>query len=272
MNDRVMLICPLCGQPLKGTEKSFVCKNHHSFDVARQGYLHLLPVQNKHSLSPGDAKEMLAARRRFLDTGKYRPICQSVCEAVRHYTSVPNPLLVDIGCGEGYYTAAFERECGADCVGIDIAKDGVRMSCARSKQAAWIVATASHIPVADHSVDVVTAMFSLLLQEEYARILKKGGCVVEVTVGSQHLIELKEIIYDEVFEQHKHPEKCGKHFIETECVRHTYTTVLNNAQLKDILLMTPHFWRIHQERRAMLEQTDRLELTVDYWVRVLRAV
>lgn len=264
------LICPICGAGLEQNGKSLVCENHHGFDIARQGYIHLLPVQQKHSLSPGDTKEMLEARRRFLNAGKYQPICESVINAIRKYAPCAHPVLVDIGCGEGYYTSAFEQNCGAKCIGIDIAKDGAKMSCARSKNAVWLVATASQLPIADHSADIVTAMFSLLLQEEYARILKSGGCVVEVTVGSQHLIELKSIIYEEVFQQDKHPEPCGDCFDEVECTEYQYNITLDNDELKNLLLMTPHFWRIRQERREQLENTERLALTIHYWVRVLK--
>lgn len=270
MNNNFNLICPICSSSLTENNKSLVCENRHSFDIARQGYINLLPVQNKHSLNPGDTKEMLIARRNFLDGNKYLPICQSVVDAIKKYIAVPSPILVDIGCGEGYYTSAFERECNARCIGIDISKDGVKMACSRSKNAVWLVATASQLPIADNSADIVTAMFSLLMQDEYARILKKGGYVIEVTVGTNHLIELKEIIYDEIFEQHKHPSKCNEKFDEIVCEEHSNKISLDNFELKNLLLMTPHFWRIHKEKREKLEALEYLALTVDYWVRVLR--
>ncbi len=258
--------------PLGENGKSLVCKNSHSFDIARQGYINLLPVQNKHSLNPGDTKEMLLARRNFLNTGKYMPISQDVINAIKRFSAVQSPVLIDIGCGEGYYTSAFERECGADCIGIDISKDGVKMACSRSKNSVWLVATASQIPIENNSVDIVTAMFSLLLEEEYARILKKGGCIIEVTVGTKHLIELKEIIYDEIFEQHKHPSKCGTDFKEVMCKEYSNKILLNNTELKNLLMMTPHFWRIHKERREKLENIPELEVSVNYWVRVLKKI
>lgn len=264
------LICPICRAGLEQDGKSLVCENRHRFDIARQGYINLLPVQNKHSLSPGDTREMLEARRNFLNIGKYQPICDSVIRCIRQYSPCENPVLIDIGCGEGYYTSAFENYCNAKCIGIDISKDGAKMSCSRSKNTVWLVATASQLPVADCSADIVTAMFSLLLQEEYARTLKSGGCVIEVTVGSKHLIELKSIIYEEVFKQYKHPEPCGDDFDEIECQEYEYQITLDSAELKNLLLMTPHFWRIHKERRQQLENTDRLHVTVNYWVRVLK--
>ena len=56
------LICPLCGNPLIQQERAWVCENRHSFDIARQGYVNLLPVQQKRSLQPGDTKEQVASK------------------------------------------------------------------------------------------------------------------------------------------------------------------------------------------------------------------
>ena len=270
MREGVRLICPVCGSELTEEDKRLVCaKKGHSFDKARQGYVNLLPVQNKHSLNPGDTKEMLAARRRFLDTGSYEPICTATADMIKKYSPSAAPVLADVGCGEGYYTAFFRKYCNASCIGIDISKDGARMACSRDRDILWLVATASHLPLCSGSADVLCAMFSLFLPDEYARVLKKGGCVTEVTVGSEHLTELKSIIYDEVFEQHKQFTPCGEAFYEAECIERRFSLTLDNGRLRDLLLMTPHFWRIKKERREQLENTEKLTLTVHYRVRVL---
>lgn len=266
--NNIPLLCTVCRGELHRLEKSFVCEKGHSFDIARQGYVNLLPVQSKHSLNPGDTKEMLLARRSFLDGGHYLPICREVISALKKYC-INEPALIDVGCGEGYYTYLIHKSLGGECIGVDISKDGARMACARSRDILWLVATASSLPVADGSADALTAMFSLLMPEEYHRVLKKGGCIVEVTVGSEHLKELKEIIYDEVFEQHKHPAPCGEGFKEAECTEHRFSITLDNPQLRELLNMTPHFWRIHRQRREQLESTSGLTLTVHFWLRVL---
>lgn len=263
------LICPLCGEPLHVSGGSLLCPVRHTYDIARQGYVNLLPVQQKHSLAPGDTPEMLAARRAFLNEGLYAPICSDVTEAIRQYAP-DMKMLVDIGCGEGYYTAAFGRQFpDANVIGADIAKTAVKMACSRSKAITWITATASHLPIADHSTDVITAMFSLVCEEEFARILRDGGIVVEVTAGTNHLIELKHIIYDDVFEQHKRPKPPQNFLREIACTLHTFPLTLNNVQLVHLLQMTPHTLRVKPEKRAQLESTQQLTLTVEYFVRVM---
>ena len=96
--------CPLCHAPLSRSDNHYSCPQRHQFDLAKEGYVNLLPVQFKRSRDPGDSAEMMQARRAFLDAGHYRPLRDAIAERLRHYA--PTDLL-DIGCGEGYYTHAF---------------------------------------------------------------------------------------------------------------------------------------------------------------------
>ena len=272
LNNNVKMICPICGKPLTKNEKSYSCVKRHSFDLAKQGYVNLLPVQNKKSLHPGDTKEMLMARREFLNSGIYMPICNAVTKkSAELMRGIENPQIVDIGCGEGYYTTAIKNAVGdCSCMGIDISKDAVRMACSRSKDIVWAVATSGCLPVEDNSTQLITAMFSLISKDEYTRILQKGGYIIEVIAGNNHLIELKHIIYDEVYKQDKKPAYVSDKFKEISTQEQEFSFTLDNAQLKNLLMMTPHLWRIKKENREKLEQTTSLTLTAHYWIRVLK--
>ena len=266
------LICPICGDALTRRGGSLVCPQNHTYDIARQGYVNLLPVQQKHSLAPGDTPEMLASRRTFLEAGFYSPILDDVTAELKRLEQSAGGLsaMADIGCGEGYYTAGFLRQFpSARIIGADISKAAVRMAASRTKEISWITATASHLPVADDSIDAVTAMFSLLCEEEFARILRPGGRVIEVTAGTNHLIELKQIIYDSVFEQHKHPKPVGEFLREVSCECRSFRFSVSGGMLGHLLRMTPHTMRIRPENRARLEATPSLALTAEYFVRVL---
>ncbi len=269
MNGGIKLICPICSGRLERIENSYVCPERHSFDIARQGYVNLLPVQNKHSRSPGDTKSMLMARREFLNSGFYEPVCSDIAGLVNKYKPSEYPAAVDVGCGEGYYTEKIAGLCNAEMAGVDIAKEAAKMSCSRSRDILWLVATGSHIPIEDKSVDVITAVFSLFMNDEYARLLKNGGIVVEVSAGSDHLKELKSIIYDEVFPQNKKQSDFSDNFsLLCEYDRRFEITLIQN-QLKALLAMTPHIHRINREQSERLEALDSLELTVNYKIRVL---
>lgn len=98
--------CSLCHQPLSLHDACYRCVGQHSFDLAKDGYVNLLPVQFKHSKDPGDALLMMAVRCAFLDAGHYQPLRDRVIAAVAALTPEPGLRWLDIGCGEGYYIAA----------------------------------------------------------------------------------------------------------------------------------------------------------------------
>ncbi len=49
-----LFCCPLCAAPLEREAGVCRCPKGHSFDLAREGYVHLLPPNRKHSALPGD--------------------------------------------------------------------------------------------------------------------------------------------------------------------------------------------------------------------------
>ena len=106
MNGPSLFRCPLCGSPLTQEERGCICPARHSFDRAAAGYVHLLPPNRMHSKAPGDDREMVAARAAFLERGYYAPLRQALEELVLEASAhLEGPVLLDSGCGEGYYTA-----------------------------------------------------------------------------------------------------------------------------------------------------------------------
>lgn len=101
-------------------------------------------MQFKRSRDPGDSAEMMQARRAFLDAGHYRPLRDAIAERLRHYA--PTDLL-DIGCGEGYYTHAFAAIASRSW-GLDVSKPAIRAAAKRYPQVnfAWPPASACHFP------------------------------------------------------------------------------------------------------------------------------
>ncbi len=201
------LACPLDGDPLERQDGAWRCPAGHSFDIARQGYVHLLPVQNKRSRDPGDSKEMVAARRRFLEAGHYRPIAEAVSRAVLAGAPAGGTLrCLDAGCGEGFYlrelaSVATESEKAQgeaptlSLLGVDISKWAVLAAAKREKAATWVVGTNAHLPVQAQSLDRVLCLFGFPVYPEFARVLKPGGELLLVEAGPDHLRELREIIY-----------------------------------------------------------------------------
>ena len=251
------LLCPICGAPLAKGEKALVCPSHHSFDIARQGYVNLLPVQQKHSQDPGDTREQVLSRRAFLDTGTYAPILEALIEAAREYGA--SGELLDVGCGEGYYCAGLSQALGLPLTGVDISKEAVRAAAARYKGPNWLCATAAHLPVGDETVGLLTSLFALTLPEEFLRVLRPGGLYIQVVAAEDHLLGLKRIIYDRLTHKEKHTtqELPGLTRLHSQHIAFDFT--LTKEQIPWLFAMTPHLFRIGKAGAARLAQAQTLE-------------
>ena len=248
------LLCPLCAEVLNKTEHTFLCPNRHSFDIARQGYVNLLPVQQKRSLQPGDTKEQVQSRRSFLDGGFYAPIAHALCDLAK---DCKGPIL-DVGCGEGYYSSRLQETMGTELIGLDISKEAVRFAAGRYKNALWLCASAARLPVPDHSMGLVTSLFALTMPEEFRRVLRPDGAYIQVLAAEDHLMGLKSIIYPEVKHKEKDsvPEIPGFRLVESRALRFDFTVA--GEQVQNLLSMTPHVYRISKEGAQRLRQTQTL--------------
>ena len=249
-------ICPICGKELNKAEQSYLCENRHSFDVARQGYVNLLTVQQKHSLNPGDTRQQVLSRRAFLEAGYYAPIAQALIETAKEL-HISGPIL-DIGCGEGYYSAQLAEALSAELFGFDISKEAVRCAAAKYKNANWFCATAAHIPVESKSAGLLTSLFALTLPEEFRRVLKEDGYYFQVLAAQDHLLGLKSIIYPELKFKEKDsvPELPGFELVKSLPIRFSFT--VEGDQIQNLFSMTPHVFRISKAGAEALAKTETL--------------
>lgn len=262
------LACPLDGGALRREGGSWRCAAGHAFDIAAQGYANLLPVQRKRSRDPGDSKEMVAARRRFLEAGHYRPIADAVAQALR--AGLPpgaDAACLDAGCGEGYYLrrlAAAAGDARLALLGIDISKWAVLAAAKTERRIAWVVGSNARLPVLDASLDRVLCMFGFPVYAEFARVLRSGGELLQVDAGLDHLRELREIIYPELKPKRTEsaPVPAGFAHLGDEALRYRIA-LAEPAAIADLLAMTPHLHRASAEGRAKAAALSALELTID---------
>ena len=262
------LACPLDGGPLRRHGTSWRCDAGHCFDLAAQGYTNLLPVQQKRSRDPGDSKEMVAARRRYLNAGFYQPIAALVSRTVlANLPAGRAAACLDAGCGEGYYlrelAAAGDGQCLA-LLGLDISKWAVLAAAKQDKRPNWVVGSNAKLPVLPATLDRVLCMFGFPVYAEFARVLRPGGELLQVDAGPDHLRELREIIYPTLKpERAAEPlSPAGFSVLPAESLR--YTVTLGGAeQIGDLLTMTPHLYRASAEGRAKAAALTALSLTVD---------
>ncbi len=263
-----VLMCPVCRQALNLVANSWQCEKGHHYDVAKQGYVNLHVVQHKHSKTPGDTPESVLARREFLQAGFYQPLQQVMVELLQQLK--PKAVL-DIGCGEGYYTHAMQPWT-KHCVGVDIAKTAVQRAAKLNSKIVWVVGTGAILPVQDHSIDVCTSLFSPIPQQEITRVLKDEGYLIIATPAPRHLYALREALFEQVklHEPQKFVEQLNAEFE----VKHEQLVEaplsLDQQALKNLIAMTPYAYKANPERRKAIEQQQYFAVTAAFQIYVFQ--
>lgn len=268
-----MLICPHCAMPLIRRNDVFCCNNGHSFDIASSGYCNLL-TGSKPGEFVGDNKEMVSARRRFLDSGAYENLQNEVCVRVlklaeNNLTENNSIRIIDAGCGEGYYTRAVASSlsrCGLkfQMVGVDISKAATQYAAKRDKLTQYITASSYHLPIASSSADIVLSLFAPTPSDEFLRVLKQDGKVLIVAPGAEHLWELKKAIYDEPYKNQE-----DKHVLPGFTLIHRQklsykVTIADPENIQALFSMTPYIHRTGKEGMERLCSLKEIDLTLSF--------
>jgi len=263
--------CPLCFQPLALTNQQWRCPANHQFDNAKEGYVNLMPVQHKRSKQPGDSPEMMLSRRAFLDAGHYQPLRDRLADLLDDTLPDTTETLLDIGCGEGYYTTALAERLSQrrkmNVFGLDVAKVAVRYAAKRYHNASFCVASSHRLPFADNSLDAVVRIYAPCKAQELYRAIHPGGVVLTVAPGPRHLYQLKGLIYQDVQLHVELDEQLeGFECVSTETL--AYDMRLSGAEAFDLLQMTPFAWRATEEVMANLKSQSAFECETDFVIRL----
>ena len=267
-------ICPVCGEKLIRTDKSLVCGKNHCFDKAKSGYVNLLMSQKSHGRNHGDDKLMVSARRDFLNTGLYAPLCDEICGAADKYAE-NGAAIFDAGCGECYYTAAVEKrllESGkyADILGIDISKDALAAGSKRSKTLKLAVASVYKLPIGDGSCDMLFSIFSPFALEEFQRVMKSGGVLIRAIPLENHLFGLKAAVYDNPYKNEVEPlEIDGFELIENRIVERNIR-LSSSADIMNLFSMTPYYYKTGEKDQSKLKALNELDTEISFSVLVYR--
>lgn len=266
----VELICPVCRargieSPLRREKNSLYCEKRHCFDVAKSGYATLTAAPG----TSGDDREMVRARTAFLDSGAYRLFAEALTERLP-----PDGVIVDAGCGEGYYTNLFALASpDAEVCGFDLSKHACEHAAkrARASQSGAFFGTASifSLPVASSSCAAVVSVFAPIAEAEFARVLRPGGLLIVGAAGKRHLIELKRAVYDEVYENEGRRD-LPEGFEPVDGSELSYSFVCEGENIKRLFSMTPYAFRTSREDAAKLDSLTALEITADFDIFVYR--
>lgn len=266
--------CPVCAALLERGERAYTCPNHHSYDLSREGYTYLLPPNQKHSAAPGDDRRMAQARREFLSGGYYEPLLKTLCCQILSFCGQA-PVILDAGCGEGYYTAGiFQalRTAGKAprMAGTDISKFILRAAARREQGVEFAVASSYHLPLADGSVDLLLDCFSPLAQGEFRRVLRVGGVFLYVVPGAKHLWELKKVLYDRPYPNEERETPYEGFAYERIVPVDGTVTLPEQSAIQNLFHMTPYCWKTPRAGTDRLAALETLTITTSFRIHIFR--
>ena len=285
------LRCPVCGAPMGVTTegRGLACAatvndrnpkgKTHLFDGGAGGYVNLAP----HHSGGGDSKEAVRARSSFLRSGYYAPAAEAIAALARELTP-ENGLVLDAGCGEGYYSNRVAEE-GFSVLGVDLSKFAAdtaaktarreRMNRGQASSTLYAVGSVFELPVADGSFHTVVNIFAPCAPAEYARVLKSGGHLVVAGAGERHLFGLKELIYDDPYlndpRRDLPAEGDGLRLLEIRNV--TFAITVTDPDHREALFsMTPYYWRTSREGHSRLAAAEALTTEVSFDLHVYEKI
>lgn len=264
--------CPLCGLGFHLQQRSYRCDNRHCFDIAKEGYVNLLPVQQKGSREPGDSEAMLKSRRQFLQAGYYQELADALVAQCQQRLAT-NARVLDIGCGEGYYLAQLRAAMAEQAlIGLDIAKAGVKLAAKRKLDAQLCVGSAFKLPYLDASIDLCYSIFAPIQLDEIKRVLKPQGLALFVGPGPEHLKELAQVIYDKTQDHDQSLSKVEQNegFEILEHLQLKGELNVSQADILPLLMMTPYYWRAKEEQKQALARYNVLHTQYDFKVIIAR--
>jgi 23S rRNA (guanine745-N1)-methyltransferase len=266
-------LCPICKSSLflENSNKSYACENKHNFDIAKEGYVNLLPVQAKKSKQPGDNKDMIIARREFLEACYYQPLVEKISELVsENFTNSKDIKVLDVGCGEGYYLNAIfkplETRHQIENYGLDISKEAIKLAAKKYQGSEFTVASSQNLPFKNNFFDLAIRIFAPSNDNELSRVLKANGVFLSVSPGPRHLWQIKDQIYKETA-LHKEGKEPLESFSKIKSEQISFKISPDPNQRLSLLDMTPLKWKAKPEAIEKIKNSTE-EIEIDFIVSI----
>ena len=231
--------------------------------MAKEGYVNLIAGSHKKGSLIGDNRDMALSRRRFLEKGYFDSLSDEIINIIKE-KNIQDKDILDICCGEGYYSHRIKEALGTGIKGFDISKEMVRLAAKRKDGSFFFVANLARIPLEDGSVPFAFHLFAPFHEKEFCRILEDKGTIVTVVAGENHLFEIKELVYDSPYKNDEAPPQTQE-LILKEKRKVTEKIHLSCAEDIDSLFrMTPYYYRTSDKDKEKLKDCDELDVTVDF--------
>jgi len=252
-----------------------VCQNNHCFDIARTGYVNFLtrPVKTEYD------KELFRSRNIINDSGFFDPMLETTCNLILEHVerfNVKDIKILDAGCGEGSHLGRIINSLNGRIagniqgVGVDISKEGILLASKGFNDIIWCVADIANLPFVDGQFDVVLNILSPSNYREFSRVLNDNGILIKVVPGSNYLIELRNIFYDnkdkQTYSNEKIIERYRGNFYILEKKDIHYTVKILRDDLVHLMRMTPLSWNVTDEKIEQVFNRNINSITVDYTI------
>ena len=269
--------CPICGKKIRFHAGSLVCKKEHCFDISAKGYVNMLGATRP---LKGYDKQFFKSRGEFFAKGYYAHILDAIIKKVSEIKAAADGsepatqlVLIDAGCGEGYYSSALAgRIEGLQIIAFDIAADAIVCAAKSKENVAWTIADVTNIPVKDGICDILLDVFTPASYKEFGRILKKGGYILKVIPGSNHLKELRKAAREQLKNKDYSGDDVSDYFeqhydiLSQETL--TNTMPIDQETIKTLTEMTPLLFDVDVSR---LDLSEISEITVEAQLIIGRA-
>lgn len=254
------LRCPICHEPIERRDNSLVCARRHCYDIARQGYVNFVPGQKDMFYR----RELFESRAKVFEAGVYEPVVRALSEALDRHVPQENPVILDAGCGEGYYIRSVCPGRKMVRVGFDLSKDAVRLAARGQKTASFFAADLKNIPMADDTCDAVLDIFTPANYAEFARVLRPGGLLIKLAPRSGYLRELRALAADRLrrreYDGGDVERYAQEHMEMIEQRIITYTLPVTGETAQHLARMTPMLAGLDA---ASLDLSSVTEITID---------
>lgn len=277
-----VLKCPVCNLSLFKNNSAYKCEKNHSFDISSKGYTNMLLANQRHSINPGDSKEMILSRVRFLDLDYYAFLRKTILETILKYSTVTDEFtFCDLACGEGYYTnfihSNLQKLANVSSVGVDISKYAIIEACKKVRankldNIEYFIGNLMNLPFNDESFSFMLNCFALLDEKEFNRVLKTNGYFIRVLPDADHLLGIKEVLYEKVLlNVMKEKDINGFKLIDEIHIKDDIT-LKNKQEIYDLFTMTPYYYKTSKKSIEKLLQLDSLNTRVSFVLLVYQKV
>ncbi|WP_188455703.1 putative RNA methyltransferase [Virgibacillus oceani] len=261
--------CPLCHSPMKvNALKSIICLNNHTFDFAKWGYINMMI---RHSNGHYE-KKLFEARQKIITGGELYPLLHhKISGIIKMHSDVSNnqPVMLDLGCGEGSHLQKILDKCNDAItgIGLDISKEGIILAAKKYKNSIWIVGDLVNTPFADQSGHIILNILSPANYMEFKRILAPAGIVVKVVPNANYLKELQDVLFmnnnKKNYDNDDTVSLFKQHFELVEYSKLSYSKELNQTELLNLVQMSPLAWNASKEKIDTFMNQSSSNITVD---------